>query len=195
MDGRFHRLEVAATLLVVALGSGGAVAGAGSGFADPVGDVRGGAGPDLTLVSLSHSASTVTLRVRFAQAPPLRVSVKGRWIDMLLIGIDVPPRSLSRGAHGWTGLDYEAGLHGAETTAVVVRAAPATPSQPGRVVARPSVRVSGRTLSFSIARRTLGDPVWIEVVVAAGREMSGQAGGGGSDEAPNRGTFHYQLRR
>jgi hypothetical protein len=54
--------------------------------------------------------------------------------------------------------------------------------------------VSGRTLSFSLNRNTLGNPTWIEFVVAAGRETSSQASGGGSDEAPNHGTFHYQLR-
>jgi hypothetical protein len=172
---------VVAVLLAVS-----AAAFAARSYSDRVGDVKGGSGPDLTSLTLSSTRTTVTFRVRFTHAPPLRASTRDGWVDMLLIGIDVPPRSLSRGAHGWTGLDYEAGLHGAETTAVVVRAAPATPSQPGRVVARPSVRVSGRTL---------GDPAWIEVVVAAGREMSGQAAGGGSDEAPNRGTFHYQLRR
>jgi hypothetical protein len=163
-------------------------------FADPVGDVTGGAGPDLTLVSVSHTASTVTFRFRFAKAPPLGVSAKGRWVDMLLIGIDVPPRSLKRGARGWAGLDYYAGLHGMEKTAMVVKTSPAKPSQPSKVLARPRVTVSGRTLSFSLNRNTLGNPTWIEFVVAAGRETSSQASGGGSDEAPNHGTFHYQLR-
>jgi hypothetical protein len=63
------------------------------------------------------------------------------------------------------------------------------------VLARPKVSVSGRTLTFSISRTTFGNPAWIEFVVAAGRETSNRAGGGGSDEAPNHGSFHYQLRR
>jgi hypothetical protein len=63
------------------------------------------------------------------------------------------------------------------------------------VLARPKVTVSGRTLSFTISRTTLGDPTWIEFVVVAGRETSDQAHGGGSDEAPNHGSFHYRLRR
>ena len=194
MGDRFHRLRVAVAVLGLTLGVVVAAAGAGMRFADPVGDVTGGAGPDLTLVSVSHTASTVTFRFRFAKAPPLGVSAKGRWVDMLLIGIDVPPRSLKRGAKGWAGLDYYAGLHGMEKTAMVVKTSPAKPSQPSKVLARPRVTVSGRTLSFSLNRSTLGNPAWIEFVVAAGRETSSQASGGGSDEAPNHGTFHYQLR-
>jgi hypothetical protein len=72
--------------------------------------------------------------------------------------------------------------------------APPNPSQPRKVVARPKVTVSGHTLSFSVRRATLGDPSWIEFVAASGREMSDQRSGGGSDEAPNRATFHYRLR-
>jgi hypothetical protein len=179
---------------VLALGLGWGTGAARTDFHDPVGDVQGGAGPDLTLVSVSHTASTVTFRFRFAKAPPLGTSVEGGWVDMLLIGVDVPPRSLKRGPHGWAGLDYYAGLHGTERTAMVVKTSPTRPSQPSRVLARPRVTVRGRTLGFSISRSTLGKPAWIEFVVAAGRETSDQAGGGGGDEAPNHGTFHYRLR-
>jgi hypothetical protein len=193
MERHVHLLSVAAVVLAVALGAGAAAVSANS-FPDPVGDVTGGAGPDLVGVSAAHTASTVTFRFRFAKAPPLGMSVKERWVDMLLIGIDVPPRSLKRGAHGWTGLDYYAGLHGADRTAVVVKASPTKRSQPGKVLARPKVRVSGSILSFSISRRALGNPDWIEFVVAAGRETSDQANGG-SDEAPDRGTFHHRLTR
>jgi hypothetical protein len=195
MGGRFHRLRVAAALLIVGLALAGAAAGAETGFADPVGDVEGGAGPDLPMVSVFHTRSTVTFRFRFAKAPPLGMSVKGRWVDMSLIGIGAPPREVKRGMHGWAGLDFYAGLHGREKTTIVVKTSPTRPSQPTRVLARPKVTVSGRTLSFLVSRNTLGDPAWIEFVVAAGRETSDQASGGGSDEAPNRGTFHYQLRR
>jgi hypothetical protein len=193
MGGRFHRVEVAAASLVLVLGLGGCGGGTGRDFADPAGDVKGGTGPDLTLVSVSHTSSTVTFRFRFAKQPPLAANVEGG-VDMLVAGIDVPPRSLKRGVNGWSGLDYFAGLHGTEKTAVVVKASPAGPSQPNRVLARPEVTVSGRTLSFSIRRSTLGDPAWIEFAVAAGRESSGEAAGGGGDEAPDSGTFHYQLQ-
>lgn len=193
MSGRFHRLGVAAASLVLVLGLGGCGGGTGRDFADPAGDVEGGAGPDLTLVSVSHTDSTVTFRFRFAKQPPLAANAE-EGVDMLLAGIDVPPRSLKRGPNGWWGLDYVAGLHGTEKTAVVVKPSPAGPSRPSRVLGRPAVTVSGRTLSFSIRRATLGDPAWIELVVAAGRETSGEAAGGGGDEAPASGAFHYDLR-
>lgn len=193
MSGRFHRSKAAAVLLAAGIVLGGAAAGAGTGFPDPAGDVKGGAGPDLTMVTVSHTASTVTFRFRFAKAPPLGMSARAGWVDMLLVGIDAPPRTLKRTSLGWTGLDYYAGLHGTEKGAILMKAQ-AKPSQ-RKVIARPKVTVSGRTLSFSISRRALGNPAWIELVAAAGRELSDQAGGGGGDEAPDRGTFHYQLRR
>lgn len=195
MTERSHRLAIAALLPTLTLGIGVGSAPAATAFPDPVGDVQGGAGPDITSIAVSHTASTVTFRFRFASAPPLGLSAREGWVDMLLVGIDVPPRSLKRGAHGWSGLDDYAGLHGAEKTAMVVKTSPTKPSQPSRVLARPRVTVSGRTLSFSISRDSLGDPAWIEFVVAAGRETSDQANGGGSDEAPQRGTFHYPLGR
>lgn len=194
MAERPHCVTIAALLLTLTLGIGIATALAATAFPDPVGDVQGGAGPDITSIAVSHTASTVTFRFRFASAPPLGSSARKGSVDMLLIGIDVPPRGLKRGAYGWSGLDYYAGLHGTERTAMVVKTSPTKPSQPSRVLARPKVTVSGRTLSFSISRNMLGNPAWIEFVVAAGRETSGQAAGGGSDEAPNHGSFHYRLR-
>jgi hypothetical protein len=185
---------ITAVLLTLALSTGIATAFAATAFPDPVGDVQGGAGPDITSIAVSHTASTVTFRFRFANAPPLGVNARKRWVDLLLIGIDVPPRSLKRGPHGWAGLDYYAGLHGSDKTAMVVKTSPTGPSRHS-VLAHPTVTVSGHTLSFSLGRAKLGNPGWIEFVVAAGREMSNQADGGGSDEAPNRGIFHYRLGR
>jgi hypothetical protein len=193
MAERPHRLTIVAVLLL-ALSIGIPTALAATAFPDPVGDVQGGAGPDITSIAVSHTASTVTFRLRFASAPPLGFNARKRWADMLVIGIDVPPRSLKRGPHGWAGLDYYAGLHGSDRTAIVVKTSPTKPSRRS-VLARPTVTVGGRTLSFSIGRSTLGNPAWIEFVAAAGRETSDQANGGGSDEAPNHGTFHYRLRR
>ena len=194
MGERFHRLGVAAGSLILALGLGGGVAGAGAGFADPVGDVEGGAGPELTLVSVSHTASTVIFQFRFAKAPPLGMSAGAGWVDMLLVAIDVPPRGLKRTAQGWLGADYYLGAHGTERTAILVKAS-SNPSRPSKVMGRPKTIVKGHTLSFTVSRRALGGPAWIEFAIAAGRETTDQTSRGGSDEAPNRGTFHYELRR
>ncbi len=195
MAGHPHLLKLAAALPALALAIGAAAALGATTFPDPAGDVQGGAGPDITSIVVSHTDSTVTFRFHFASAPPLGLSARKGWVDMLLLGIDVPPRSLKRTPNGWLGLDYYAGLHGTQTTAILVKASPTRPSQPRGVVARPKVTVDGHTLSFSLGRAKLGNPAWIEFVVAAGRETSDRASGGGSDEAPNRGTFHYQLRR
>ena len=195
MAERLQRSKFAAVLLALALGIGAGTALATTSFSDPVGDVEGGVGPDITSISVSHTRSTVTFRFRFTKAPPLGVSARGGWVDMLLIGIDAPPRSLKRTTSGWAGLDYYAGLHGRDKTAIVVKASPTRPSQPRKVVARPKVTFSGRALTFSVSRSALGSPSWFEFVVAAGREMSDQATGGGSDNAPNRGAFHYKLRK
>lgn len=184
-----HRLKIAAVLLTLALSTGAAVALAEASFPDPVGDVKGGAGPDLTSVSVSHTSSAVTFRLSFVKAPPLGVSVREGWVDMLVISIDVPPRRAPRGS-----VDYFAGLHGTEKTAMLVKTS-ATKLGRGKVLTRPKVAVAGRTLSFSVSRSKLGDPAWLEFTVAVGREMSDQATGGGADFAPARGAFHYELRR
>lgn len=186
VDEGFHRLKIAAVLLVLGLGTGVAAAFAGVSFPDPVGDVKGGAGPDLTSISVSHTSSAVRFRLTFAKAPPLGVSVRQGWVDMLVIGIGVPPRGPRA--------DYVVGLHGTERTAMLVRQ-PATKPGPGKVVGRPEVAVAGRTLSLSVSRGKLGDPAWIEFSVAAGRELVDRATGGGGDLAPDNGAFHYQLRR
>lgn len=192
VDEGFRRAKRTVALLVLALSIGVAGALAAASFPDPVGDVKGGAGPDLTSVSVSHTAAAVTFRLRFATAPPLGVSASERWVDMLLIGIDVPPRGLKRGSQGWAGADYFVGLHGTEKTAVLVKSG--TRKNPkSTLLARYTVAVNGRTLSFSVRRRKLGNPVWFEFAVAAGRETSDQNATGGSDEAPARGAFHYRL--
>jgi hypothetical protein len=190
MRARLHRATLVALAFVLA---GAAASVAGTGFGDPIGDVKRGTGPDITGVFVWHTASTVTFRVRFATAPPLSIGAREGWVDMLLVGIDVPPRGLTRSANGWRGLDYYAGLHGSDNVAMLVKT-PAAQTGRGKTLARPRVTRSGRTLTFSLSRRLLGDPAWIEFVLAAGRETAKQTGGGG-DEAPNRGTFHYRLNR
>lgn len=50
MDEGFHVLKIAAVLLILTLSIGVATARAATSFPDPVGDVKGGSGPDLTSV-------------------------------------------------------------------------------------------------------------------------------------------------
>lgn len=189
-----RQLRVVAAALTLAVSIGVAAAGAGTSFWDPAGDVQGGAGPDLTRVSISQTASTVTFGFRFAKAPPLGVNADKGWVDMLLVLIDVPPRSLKQVVGGWRGADYYLGSHGTDTTGMLVKVLKAKPPWKGKVVARPKVVATGRTLRFSVSRSKLGSPAWIEFTVAAGRETS-KATGGSGDSAPNSGTFHYALTK
>lgn len=166
-----------------------AAASAAKGYPDRVGDVKGGAGPDIALVVVSNTNTNVTFEMRFAKAPPLRVNRSEGWIDMLLIGIDVPPPG-SRPIPGgeWRGADYALGTHGPSKTGVMVRL-----GQHHRVVARFKVATSGSTLNFSIPRRALGSPDWFRFQIAAARELAAEGRGGGVDFAPARGTFRYAL--
>jgi hypothetical protein len=175
-------------------------------FRDPVGDVAGGAGPDLVSVTVSNTFAGVAFGIRFAEAPPLRASPSEGWIDMVLVGIDVPPYGPPPGPiGGWAGVDYVAGLHGAQREILFrpmegspegagrpAETAGGTTAAPGGVV-RLDATVDGATLRFAIPRRLLGDPASFAFSVAAGRE--GETGGGGGDSAPSSGAFHFEVAR
>jgi hypothetical protein len=164
-------------------------------FRDRTGDVEGGGGPDIVAVTVSSTATAVTFRVRFAKAPPLQTSTREQWIDMLLLGIDVPPLGPKPTRSGWRGVDYMLGAHGSQKTITVVKA---TRSAKGagftRLGSVPLV-TSGATLSFSILRSRLGSPASLDFTLAAGRETATPEQGGGSDYAPQSGTFHFRLAR
>jgi hypothetical protein len=160
-------------------------------YTDPIGDVKGGAGPDVAAVTVSNTASTLTFRVRFASTPPLRLSAREKWVDMLLIGIDVPPPGPPPSIPGgeWLGANFALGAHGPSTTGLLVRLGKKHSAPPVRfkVVAR------GRTLSLSVPCRALGGPGWFTFNVAAAREGENQASDGGFDVAPEHRTFLYRL--
>jgi hypothetical protein len=160
-------------------------------YPDPVGDVKGGPGPDIASVAVSNTKTNVTFRVRFAKAPPLRVNEREGWIDMLLIGVDVPPlgpRPIVPGGE-WRGANFAMGTHGPSKTGLLVRLGKGE----SRQVARFKIVTSGSTLTFSVPRRALGNPAWFVFTVAAAREMAKEEQGGGVDFAPARGTFRYTL--
>jgi hypothetical protein len=143
-------------------------------YSDRLGDVEGGAGPDIVSVVLSHTKTTLTFRVAFAHAPPLRVSVREKWVDMLLIGIDVPParaapdRARRRVARR--------GLRPRHARPVADRQAREA-GDDGRGEVAPGAQVRDRHPPFT---------------VAAARQTE-QATGGGVDLAPDRGTFRYAF--
>ena len=160
-------------------------------YSDPVGDAR--LGPDVRSVAVSNTNADVTFRIRFTTAPALRVSPREGWIDMLLLGIDVPPlgpRPIPDG--DWLGADFAAGFHGPAKTGVLVRLGQGSQ----KVVARFPGVTRGTTVTFSIPRRALGSPTWFAFEMAAAREWNDEGAvpaGAKPDFAPARGTFRYTL--
>jgi hypothetical protein len=69
----------------------------------------------LPAASVAVQVTTVgpIFRVRFAKASPLQTSTREQWIDMLLLGIDVPPLGSKPTPSGWRGVDCVLGVHGA----------------------------------------------------------------------------------
>ena len=155
-------------------------------YDDPVGDVDDG--PDITSVRMSSTDTTVTFAVRFATEPPLRVDEGEGWVDMLLIGVDVPPIGPEPVAPGgeWRGADFALGTHGRSKTGELVRLG-------GNRAADFDIATSGSTLTFSVPRSALGDPASFTFSLAAARESEDEANGGGFDVLPPRGTLRYEL--
>ena len=169
------------------------IAYAAKGYTDRAGDVAGGSGPDLVSIGLSNTKASITFRVRFTSAPPLRVSARQNWVDMLLIGIDVPPvgpRPVTPGGE-WPGANFALGTHGPAKTGLLVRLGNRVPED-SRRVATFRIVTTGATVTFSIPRRLLGRPRWFTFTVATARETE-ETSGGGVDFAPARGTFRYEL--
>jgi hypothetical protein len=185
--------DLGASLLAVVLLTCGAAFAAKS-YSDRAGDVEGGSGPDIVSLKVSNTRTNVTFVVRFAKAPPLRVSAREGWVDMLLIGVDVPPlgpRPITPGGE-WRGANFALGTHGPSRTGRMVRLTGTIPAE-SRRVATFGIVVSGSTLTFSIPRRALGNPGWFTFMTAAARELADEGRGGGADFAPARGTFRYAL--
>ena len=185
-----RRVPLLGVLLVVVASICG-VALAAKNYPDKVGDVKGGGGPDIASVTVSNTASTLTFRVRFVSAPPLRVNTREKWVDMVLIGVDVPPLGPRPSIPGgeWPGVDFALGTHGPWGTGMLVRLGEKRSGPPVRI----KMVTSGRTLSFTVPRRALGNPRWLTFNVAAAREGESETTGGGLDVAPQRGTFRYVL--
>lgn len=162
-------------------------------YPDRAGDVAGGSGPDIVSITLSNTEASIIFRVRFAKAPPLRVNERQRWVDMLLIGIDVPPlgpRPISPGGE-WPGANFALGTHGPAKTGQLVRLGTGIPVH-ARQVATFKITTAGATLRFSIPRSVLGSATWFTFSAAAARETE-ETTGGGIDLTPARGTHRYIL--
>ena len=159
---------------------------------DPAEDVAAAMGPDVVGVVVERDADTITFRLRFAAVPPLGLSEQDGWVDMLLIGIDVPPLGSPPVAPGgeWRGADFALGTHGPSSSGILVRltAGEGAPAMNAEI----PVETEGVTLSLLVPRRELGDPARFAVSVAAAREWN-EAGdeppGAQPDIAPDTGTW------
>lgn len=186
-----RRILLPSVLLLVLPAAVCGAAQAAKTYPDPAGDVKDGGGPDVVAVTLSNTASTLSFHVRFASAPPLRLSTHERWVDMLLIGIDAPPLGPPPSTPGgeWPGAEYALGTHGPSETGQLVRLGEKHAAPPRRF----KVVTHGRTLSLSIPRRALGSPRWFTFNIAAAREGDNRGTSGGYDVAPGHGTFRYRF--
>ena len=144
-------------------------------------------------VAVSDTSTRLTFRIRFNTAPALRVSRREGWIDMLLLGIDVPPLGQRPIPDGdWLGADFAAGFHGPAKTGVLVRLGKGSQ----KVIARFPVVTRGTTVTFSIPRQALRSPTWFAFEIAAAREWNDEGAvpaRAKPDFAPARGTFRYTL--
>ena len=160
-------------------------------YSDPAGDAR--LGSDMRSVAVSDTSTHLTFRIRFNTAPALRVSRREGWIDMLLLGIDVPPLGQRPIPDGdWLGADFAAGFHGPAKTGVLVRLGKGSQ----KVIARFPVVTRGTTVTFSIPRQALRSPTWFAFEIAAAREWNDEGAvpaRAKPDFAPARGTFRYTL--
>jgi hypothetical protein len=162
-------------------------------YTDRAGDVVGGSGPDIVSIGVSNTNDSISFRLRFASAPPLRASTDQTWVDMLLIGIDVPPVGPPPMTPGgeWPGANFALGTHGPSNDAQLVRLGNGI-TRDSRLLASPEIVTRGATVILTVPRRVLGGPSWFTFSVATARE-TGTTSGGGVDIAPARGTFRYSL--
>jgi hypothetical protein len=193
-----------ASLVVVALLAAGCGSSGGGraerSLEDPAGDVAAATGPDVVAVTVERDAETITFRVRFAAAPPLEVSEEEGWIDMLLIGIDVPPLGPPPAAPGgeWRGADYALGTHGAFESGMLVRLTPSASEAEAASEKRAEIPIAtdGATLSLPVARDELGDPGTVAISIASAREWNeanDEQAAVTPDIVPDTGTWTVEL--
>jgi hypothetical protein len=184
------------TLVLLAASGCGAGGGTERSLDDAAGDVPAATGPDVVGVAVERDDDTITFRVRFATAPPLDLSDQDGWVDMLLVGIDVPPLGAAPVSPGgeWRGADFACGTHGPSASGLLVRLAEggAAPTKRATI----PIETDGATLSLSIPRSELGDPEKFAVSIAAAREWNepgDEPTGARFDIAPDSGTWAVDL--
>lgn len=171
----FYTTLVVAALFAVGCGSSGDSSVERT-LEDPAGDVAATTGPDVVAVTVERDDETIIFRVRFATALPLTVSEEEGWVDMLLIGVDVPPPGPPPAAPGgeWRGADYFLGTHGPSEKGMLVRLAASASEGEATWEQRADIPIAidGATLSLLVPRDELGDPGTLAISIAAAREWN-----------------------
>ena len=167
---------------------------------DPAGDVATATGPDVVAVTVERDDETIRVNVRFADAPPLGLSEEEGWVDMLLIGIDLPPLGPPPSMPGgeWRGVDYALGTHGPSETGALVRLTRGAAENEGTLERQADVplETDGATLSLLVPREALGDPETLVLSIAAAREWNDAAdepAGVTPDIVPDTGTWAFDF--
>jgi hypothetical protein len=188
-----------AAILAAGCGSSGNAGGEWT-LDDAAGDVAAAAGPDIVAVTVERDDETIVFQGRFAEEPPLKISAEDGWIDMILIGTDVPPIGPSPATPGgeWPGLDYALGTHGPSATGMLVRLTAAAEGDAATSERREDIAIEtdGTTLSFPVPRDELGDPATLAISIAAARESNDPAAepeGAEPDVAPDTGTWTIEF--
>lgn len=176
MGGRLTMAVVVAVTLVFGFV---AAAAAGERHIDRVGDVTGGAGPDIAAVEVARSGRLIRFRVEFAKAAPFTFSARQGFTDMLLVSISV------HGKRDPKLCDYFLGVHAATLPRVTLFRRSGGP----RVDVGAAV-VAGRSVTLSLDSRRIGTPGRVMFAVTAGREFNKGTGGGG-DSAPDHGSYTF----
>ncbi len=175
------RVTLAVLAVVIAVFGFMASAASGARHTDPLADVRGGRGPDISAVEASQSGMVLRFQVEFAKTAPLAFSARRAFTDMLLVTIS------THGKRDPKQYDYLLGVHAAVPSRVML-----VRRSGGRQADVAPAIVAGHTLTLLLDSRRIGDPERIMFAVFAGREYNNRAGGGG-DSAPNQGSYAFEL--
>jgi len=155
-------------------------------FQDPVGDVEGGPGPDITSLAVYQQSGKTTFVLTLA-APPLVSSEPAAEKDGVTFFITTVDKSGGKkeafAGAGSMGSDIRFRHCGV--------LACNEPSDSSKFVHVPSV-VSGNTVSVTLPDSFLLDPAQMNLKVAATRFL-GETGNGGGDAIPNTGEASYVV--
>lgn len=165
-------------------------------FADPIGDVAGGRGPDIVSVIVSEPGTgKISFAVEFTGDRPLGVDVGQGSTDMLMVLLDTGEPAASE-----QDADYAFGVHGANLAGSVSEGAPlsAPRKRPdgswdyGLRMGVVAVAVEAKTITLTLPLDAIGNPNRLRFELGTGREGPDGASAGG-DSCPEHGWQTYVL--